>query len=442
MHKHTWLILICFCTLGTLQSQSIYIVMQEDSNVSEWAIYKLDLATCTYCPIIEPDDYSFFGLDFIVLPNGKILTHTNSLNLVVLESPPSTNIVWQGSNNIYNAFIVGPNGVVYLISNTGLATFDPVTYTITQIGSWPPSFSNYFLEDMYIYNGQVYAAGTDLVNGGIVSVQIDLSNPSNSTLVGPTPLITSVGGTYNNTQGVFYIEFEQAPYMDLKFYNPVTGSSELVCDLPENAYIWSIDILPAGLPSYPCLCVTSAGYLGNQSYSYCINANAIIPPATQTELDNNDLLRYILFSNPGDPLGSIIATSDTPTFPFNPNTMQAGITYYIAAIAGNDINGILDLSDPCLDISNAVQVVWRPLPTTTFTVANPNVCAGACTVVTANFTGTAPFTLSYSTTGSGSATQTFSGNSGTFQICPPPGTTPGNLIVQATKIVDAWCTCE
>ena len=158
-------------------------------------------------------------------------------------------------------------------------------------------------------------------------------------------------------------------------------------------------------------------------------------------LDANDILRYILFSNPADTLGSIVAISATPSFTFNPATMQTGVTYYLAAIAGDNLNGSVNLNDPCLDISNAAQVVWRPLPTVTFSAANPNVCAGACTTVTATFTGTAPFTLTYTTPASGTVTQTFSGNTGTFQVCSAAGSPPGSLVVLATELVDAFCTC-
>ena len=118
-----------------------------------------------------------------------------------------------------------------------------------------------------------------------------------------------------------------------------------------------------------------------------------------------------------------------------------GVTYYIAAIAGNNVGGNVDLTDICLDISNAIPVTWQPLPTVIFTVANPDVCAGGCTVITATFTGTAPFTLTYSTPGTGPVTQIFSGNTGTFQVCAPAGSLPGSFTLQATGLVDAWCTC-
>jgi hypothetical protein len=211
------------------------------------------------------------------------------------------------------------------------------------------------------------------------------------------------------------------------------------------------DIYLTGTPAgvlfalYFCcpVCTTDAGSIPQAGpYNICLNSTLNFPAATNTVLDNNDILCYILFSNPADTAGSIIATSSTPSFTFNPATMQTGVTYYIAAMAGNGVNGNVDLNDPCLDFSNALQVVWRPLPSVTFSVANPNVCAGGCTSASATFTGTAAFTLTYTTPGSGPQTQSFSGNTGTFQVCAPAGAPAGSFQIAATKVVDAWCTCE
>ncbi len=189
-------------------------------------------------------------------------------------------------------------------------------------------------------------------------------------------------------------------------------------------------------------CPTDAGIIIDFLHEACINAPVNIVPASQTNLDNDDLLQYILFSNLGDTLGSIITTSNNPSFSFDPVNMQVGVLYYVAAIVGNNVGGNVDIYDPCLDISNGIPVIWRPVPTVTFAVAKPDVCAGACTTVTATFTGTAPFTLTYSTSAAGPVTETFTGNTGTFQVCTAAGSPPGNLTVQATKVVDGWCICE
>jgi hypothetical protein len=118
------------------------------------------------------------------------------------------------------------------------------------------------------------------------------------------------------------------------------------------------------------------------------------------------------------------------------------VAYYLATIAGDNLNGNVDLADPCLDISNtAAQVTWRPLPAVAFSVNNPAICAGECRTVMATFTGTPPFSLTYNTP-FGAFTQTFGGNTGTFQVCAPAGTPPGTLTVQATSLTDAWCLCQ
>jgi hypothetical protein len=122
--------------------------------------------------------------------------------------------------------------------------------------------------------------------------------------------------------------------------------------------------------------------------------------------------------------------------------MQLGVIYYAATIAGNNVGGNVALNDPCFDISNITQIIWRPKPTVTFTAANPNICAGACTTVTATFTGTAPFTLTYTGGGGSAVTQTFPGNTGTFQVCVPVGAPPGSFSVAATSLIDAFCSCQ
>ncbi len=192
----------------------------------------------------------------------------------------------------------------------------------------------------------------------------------------------------------------------------------------------------------PDPCPTDAGVMNGSNLDLCPGQIASTSPSTQFFLESNDLLQYVLFSNPSDTIGSIIATSNTPTFSFNPATMQTGVIYYIAAVAGNGLNGNVDLSDPCLDFSNAIQLIWHPLPSVTFSVANPDVCRGECTDITATFTGSPPFILTYVIPGSGPLTQTFPNNTGTFQVCVPPNAPTGGFQLSATQLVDAWCSCE
>jgi hypothetical protein len=189
----------------------------------------------------------------------------------------------------------------------------------------------------------------------------------------------------------------------------------------------------------PC-CITDAGSVLPQVLAFCTNVPAAFIHNGDQILDNNDLLRFVLLTNPNDPSGSIIATSNTPNFSFVP-PMQTGVTYYVAAVAGNNIGGNVNLADPCLDFSNAISLVWRPLPTVALFAGNPSFCAGSCTLVTASFTGTPPFALTYASVG-GTATQTFSANTGSFTVCAPAATPLGSWVVQAVALTSANCTCQ
>ncbi|MBK9338786.1 MAG: hypothetical protein IPM98_20540 [Lewinellaceae bacterium] len=183
-------------------------------------------------------------------------------------------------------------------------------------------------------------------------------------------------------------------------------------------------------------CPTYAGTMLVQTLHACINAPATLTHNGDEVLDNDDLLQFILFSNLSDTLGSIITTSNTPSFSFNPATMQTGVTYYVAAIAGNNVGGNVNFNDPCFDISNVTELIWHPLPEVELQTDNSDVCPGDCRTITATLTGTPPFTLTV-TSPAGTTTVTIQNNSGTFEICPPPGTPPGSFTVQATALTDA-----
>ena len=228
-------------------------------------------------------------------------------------------------------------------------------------------------------------------------------------LISPTGTIQACNGCISNWADIVIVE----PISTLKI---------------EDLYISGA---PAGVTFSLFFCCSScdtyAGQMTDDPLDACFGNPANLSPSFQPGLESNDILRYILFSNPSDTLGSILATSPSPTFAFNPATMTLGVPYYIAAIAGNNLAGNVDLNDPCLDISNAISVTWHPRPTVEFAVIDPNVCAGGCTTVTANLTGTPPFILTYTTPVSGPTAVIIPTNSSSFQACAPPGSAAGEF---------------
>ena len=193
-------------------------------------------------------------------------------------------------------------------------------------------------------------------------------------------------------------------------------------------------------------CPTDAGEITANALELCTDELASVPPPQQTFLESDDLLQYILFSDPVDTLGSILITNNSPGFSFDPAILSTGVTYYIAAIAGNDLNGNVDLSGFCLDISNAIEVVWHPLPTVSFFSAATDVCADNCYDIALTFTGTPPFQLKGEVRAGVNVIETidetYNSNNAIYTICLPSNTPNGALVIETTELEDGHCGCD
>ena len=194
------------------------------------------------------------------------------------------------------------------------------------------------------------------------------------------------------------------------------------------------------------ICHTDAGEIDAPPISLCHTDIATVPPPAGTFLEADDVLEYILFSDLADTLGSIVQISNTPVFTFDPATMQTGVPYYIAALAGNDLNGNVDLDDYCKDFSNLVEVIWHPDPSVEFYLLETDVCQNRCYDVEINFIGTAPFhligELTYSDNTTTAIDQIYNGVYEFYTLCLSANTPAGGLVLQATSLTDEYCTCE
>ena len=403
-------------------------------------VYSIDPMTCTICPIFYPNGLTGQpAYDMVVLPNGNFLIMSGGY-LNVYE-PPNQDPIWSlQQNTAFFGGILAPNGLVYLTTGgptSSLWSFDPATNTLTLIGS----FDDFMIVYEFFYEGNdLYAVvrhGTAPVVHRII--QVDLTDPLQSQIIySSMPLANWANGGIA-TGGYTTMN---SNISTLRQYDVTTNAyTSLFCNLA--VQIRGLTDLPQGVPPVLCSCGnTYAGTVNNTMFNRCISDNVTVPFNNNATLESGDVLRYILFTNPADTLGSIILQSSSPVISFDPNTMQTGVTYYLATLAGDELNGNVDLYDPCLDISNtAAQVVWHPKPTVAFSVADPNFCVGGCIALSATFTGTPPFVLTYSTPYASNVTQTFSSHSGVFQVCAPSGASPGSITVQATDLTDAWCDC-
>jgi hypothetical protein len=411
-------------------------------------IYKVNPETCEYCPVLDVGPYTpDFGIyDLVVLPDGNILVITGTG--LSLFNPPSPAPVWS-AGDVFIGAILGTDGLVYLSTpgnggyDAGLSVYDPASNDITFIGYWPSAM---IVQEFFYQNGVLYAHATQGPGNWVNKVvQVDLADPGNTVIVQQTPPFNLAGGTQGGFTNNGYSTQIYGTFA-LYQYDAASNGITQKCVFPTNVGLAGLAELPAGVAEAACICLTFAGTVTPNVIKLCFNQNVAVPYNNNANLENGDALQYILFSNPADTLGSIILQSNSPIFAFNPATMQTGVTYYLATIAGNKVNNAVDLNDPCLDISNtAAQVIWQPQPTVGFAATNPDLCAGACLNLDVTLTGSAVFYLSGNLLSGGNVVGTFSKtfvtNSGTLEICAPNGVAPGNLQVQATSLVDAYCSC-
>ncbi len=451
------LLLIFFLGLGlqnwgTAQPSVYFIDIQPISGSinNNLIFYYLDPATCEICSNFAVQSPNLpISMDF--LADG---------NIIVLSSSGDIEIYSPTTGDLLNAFdvdgvttsvTVAPDGTVYLIkinfdnsiTESCLYEFDPATGNEVLLGC----AQNYILTDAFFWEGTYYALGyTGLPPNQGDGLFALTTNPFGVSLVAniPSPIC---GGSMAAVPGVgiFGTSIDPNCEGDEIFELGINGNISFECEIDENiCFCYGAAAIPANFPPPPssCACTTEVGEISSPVTTLCTD-NTLDLVSTGTNLDTNDALEYILFSDLTDTLGSVLLTSSTPFFSFTEPPLQTGVTYYVAAIAGDELpGGGVDLTDICLDISNVLSIIWQPLPTVNFTIVNPDVCQGECTEVDVILTGTPPFSLVYDTPAGSGQNASFTGLAGSLTVCVEENAPPGSFNLQAIGLTDANCVCE
>jgi len=132
-------------------------------------------------------------------------------------------------------------------------------------------------------------------------------------------------------------------------------------------------------------CTTNAGSMNQTEPVYLCDNQCSEVEHSGGVLDENDILEFVLFY-PNMPT-QVLARKSTPDFCLSdiPDG-QYGITYHIAARAGNNLSGIVDTDDPCMHQSNPFAITWYNTPTAEVISEQVEVC-GNCVDLQANTTG-------------------------------------------------------
>ncbi len=316
-----------------------------------------------------------------------------------------------------------------------------IIYTIDGVAQEPDTT----FDDPYI----IPVITTTTTTYALISVEspgcVGLPQGTATITVNYAPTYANLDLTCNFVAGTYQVEFDvldaTPPYTLVTGSGSFTGnhftSSAIPIGTPYNIVFHDAndcgDVTVSG-PSN-CNCITDAGSMNLAAITVCVGDTATAPFNNDFINDGDDILRFILHTNPALPIGTILAWSATPTFGFQAG-MTPGTTYYISAIAGNnDGSGNVDLVDPCLSIAQGTPVTFFPTPTAQLG-AGDTICAGAQAVVPVTMTGVAPFSLTWALNGVQQPTATNIPNS-TFNLSIQP---VANTTITLIAVGDSRCT--
>jgi len=246
------------------------------------------------------------------------------------------------------------------------------------------------------------------------------------------PVVNGLDETCNGTNTQYTVTFSvsggTAPYTASGIGGSFSGNNFTSVLLPNNS-AYSFTVIDAngcesevvtGIKN--CNCQTDAGTMNTAPVAFCQDQPATAVWNNDATTDADDIVQFILHNQSGSTLGTVYATSDVPTFSFGPG-LQTGVTYYISAIAGNNVNGNIDTNEPCFSVANGTPVQWRPLPAATL-AGDATICAGSNSPLQFSGTGTYPLTVTYSDGTTNNNTVTINGQQGTtIQVSPTANTT-------------------
>jgi gliding motility-associated-like protein len=124
-----------------------------------------------------------------------------------------------------------------------------------------------------------------------------------------------------------------------------------------------------------CGCFTFAGTMSSlQLVNLCEGeCTDMVLHDDNQELDGNDIYEFVLHD--GSYPINILARNTNPEFCFHLiSGLNYGQTYYISAIAGNELGGQVDLNEPCYSQSQGTPVAWYSNPIAHVNSTNFSTC--------------------------------------------------------------------
>ncbi|MCC6278958.1 MAG: proprotein convertase P-domain-containing protein [Saprospiraceae bacterium] len=264
-----------------------------------------------------------------------------------------------------------------------------------------------------------------------------------------SPSVNAIDEVCNGTNTQYTVTFSvtggTAPYSAVGIAGSFSGNNFTSILLPNNS-AYSFTVADAngcesanvtGIKN--CNCQTNAGTMNTAPLAFCEDQPAVATWNDDATTDADDIVLFILHSQSGSSVGTVFATSDQPSFTFGQG-LQLGTTYYISAIAGNDVGGAIQLSDPCLSVAPGTPVQWKPLPTATLS-GDATICEGSSTPLIFSGTGIYPLTVTYSDGSANYLTATINSQQD-LQLNISPAVTTTYTLISVSSGNNPVCTTD
>lgn len=282
--------------------------------------------------------------------------------------------------------------------------------------------------------GQAQAGNITLTSVTDDNGCVGTGSGSATVVINTTPTVSGIQTGCDPTNTMYQVTFtinggDPGSYMVEPANGTLTGNTFTSNFIPSGTgYSFNVfdgnhcDTVVVSQNAVICNCTSSAGETDQTAVNECGDGPVTVAyDDTNENFDGNDTLNFVLHSGTGVTIvPPVIYQGSDPTVSFNPATMTYGTTYYLSAVVGDNNGGLVDLNDPCLDVSQGTPITFFEIPTATLS-GTTAICLGNQAALTIDFTGVGPWSITYDR---GDTTITLNGiTSNPFILNVSPNTT-------------------
>lgn len=362
--------------------------------------------------------YSLLNISDVNCTGSVSGTASVTVNQIPTATISGTTSICDGNTTDLQVLFTGSGPFTYEYTN-GTTTFGPFTTSQNPvlIPVTPGSTTTYNLVSLSDINCPGTIAGV---------AEITVIPLPTATLSGSTAICNGSSATMN-------ITFTGVPPFEY-FYTDGTNSFGPILT---NNFNTTVTVSPSTTTTYNLTTVTGAGCLGSPAGTVNIVVNEL-PTATATLTGNGTICEgetsQVTIDFTGTAPFTYEYTDGSSVYgPFTTSNTSESLTVSPVSTTTYSLVSITDVNCPGT-VSGTAQVVVNQLPTASI-AGNQEICDGSSTSFVINFTGTGPYTYTYSVAGVTQGPFTTSNNPETINVTPTVSTT-----YEMLTISDANCT--